>query len=214
MIVMVGECTGKPARRAQALGWGRMWIARDRNIYTYPGEPWGLDNGAFRDWKEGIPFDGDLFLRVIEKAKKHPEPYLAVIPDKPGDGPETIRMAYEWIPTLPPWPWYLAVQDGMGPQDAEGFLGRISGIFLGGTNAYKARANDWAEWAHANGLRFHYGRCGTIGKLEHARDVGADSIDSTTMMWTKERWSQFEYFYTYDPQMRMDLLAPPTGRES
>lgn len=210
---MIGECGGRSADKARALGWGRMWIARDRNIYTYPGEPWGLDNGAFRDWKDGVPFDGDLFLRVIEKAKAHPEPYLAVVPDAPGNGERTVEMAWEWLPELPAWPWYIAVQDGMVPDDlgpllaasAAGVVAEIDGIFLGGTNAYKATAAMWCEWAHVNGLRFHFGRCGTLGKLELAREVGADSIDSALIMWTTERWDRFVYHFTHDPQTRMEL---------
>ena len=197
---MIGECTGKPARRAQALGWGRMWIARSRNIFCYPGEPWGLDNGAFRDWADEVPFNGDVFRRVVDKALRVEEPpYLAVIPDAPGDRGKTLEMLDEWLPELPDFPWYVAVQDGMDAEDVEPYMGAIHGIFLGGTNAYKATAQMWADWAHANGLRFHYGRCGTPNKLAHAIEVGADSIDSAFPMWSMERWEFFAESVTNGP---------------
>lgn len=82
MNVLVGEGTGGFADLLERLGWGRMWIARTRNIHTYPGEPWGLDNGAYGDWINGRAFDEDAWLRVVTKAQSVPNPpYLAVLPD-------------------------------------------------------------------------------------------------------------------------------------
>lgn len=188
--MLIGECTGRLADEALALGWGRMWIARERNIYTAPGEPWGLDNGAFRDWKDGRPFDGDIFRRVLDKALAQPEPpMLAVIPDAPGNGPETLRMADAWLPELPPLRWYMAVQDGLEPRHVEGYP--LAGIFLGGTNRYKATALMWREWTDSVGLPLHYGRCGTLSKVAHALRVGVDSLDSALPMWTRRRWELF-----------------------
>lgn len=191
MIVMVGECTGKSADRVRSLGWGRMWIARDRNIYTYPGEPWGLDNGAFRDWFAGRPFDGDAFRYVLDKAEAHPPPYLAVVPDQPGDGAATLAMFDRWRGGLPDYPWYIALQDGMTPKDVETLP--VAGYFLGGTLAFKSRAEEWRDAAMNRGVRFHYGRCGTLGRLAHAQSVGADSIDSAFPMWSLERWALFAH---------------------
>jgi hypothetical protein len=206
--VLVGECGGEKWRTTlEGLGWGRMWIARDRRIQTYPGERWGLDNGAFRDWADGTPFDGDQFRRVLEKALARPEaPVLAVIPDAPGDGARTLRMAEAWLPELPSsFPWYLAVQDGMGPRDIEGLP--IDGVFLGGTNRYKATAPIWREWSRDRGLPFHFGRCGTQGKIELALEVGADSLDSAFPMWTRERWEWFVETMTNGP-IQLSLEAP------
>jgi hypothetical protein len=206
--VLIGECTGRLANEALALGWGRMWIARDRNIYTAPGEPWGLDNGAFRDWKDGKPFDGDLYRRVLDKAVAQPEPpMLAVIPDAPGNRDDTLRMADAWLPELPPFPWYMAVQDGMTPRDVEGYP--LAGIFLGGTDKYKASAPMWRTWTDARGLPFHYGRCGTAGKIEHAIELGADSLDSALPMWTRQRWDWFVATITNGPAQLAFALARP-----
>jgi hypothetical protein len=195
-MVLVGECTGRRVPMIRAQGWGRMWIARNRNIYTEPGEPWGFDNGAFRDWRDGKPFDAATYRDCLRKALEQPTPpVLAVIPDVPGDGRATLAMADAWWPELyersPHFPWFIAVQDGMEPADLEPWADRIAGVFLGGTNAYKARANDWAAWCQARGLRFHYGRAGTMEKVAHAMEVGADSIDSALPMWTEGRWRAF-----------------------
>lgn len=201
-MVLVGECTGRRVPMLQALGWGRMWIARDRNIYTYPGEPWGFDNGAFRDWREGKPFDAEQYRACLRKAVAQPTPpTLAVIPDVPGDGVATLRMAEQWWLELSaiPFPWFIAVQDGMVPADLEPWAGRLAGVFLGGTDSYKARANDWAAWCEARGLRFHYGRAGTMEKVAHAMEVGADSLDSALPMWTEGRWRAFTDALQYGP---------------
>jgi len=180
-----------------------MWIARSRNIYTYPGEPWGLDNGAFRDWADGAPFDGDQYRTVLDKAVAISEPpMLAVIPDAPGDRDKTLEMLDEWLPQLPDFPWYVAVQDGMTPPDVHPYLDRIAGIFLGGTSRYKATAQMWKEWAHSYGKPFHYGRCGTLNKVAHAIEVGADSIDSAFPMWTMQRWNLFVETVTNGPIQR------------
>ena len=181
-----------------------MWIARTRNIYTYAGEPWGLDNGAFRDWAERKPFDGDQFQRVLDKALQHPKPLLAVIPDAPGNATGTMNMLDEWLPTLPDLPWYVAVQDGMEPEHLEGYP--ISGVFLGGTNRYKATAPLWREWTHQNGLPFHFGRCGTPNKVAFAMEVGADSIDSAFPMWSEARWNFFVDVVTNGPH-QLSLLG-------
>ena len=200
MRVLIGECTGRLAIQAESLGWGRVWVARGRNIYVYEGEPWLFDNGAFRDWAEGVPFDSDLFRRIIDKvlAVPHP-PYLAVIPDAPGNATKTLEMYEEWRPQLPDLQWCIAVQDGMEPADIEGYSGEIAGVFLGGTNKYKASAGEWCDWAHEKGLYFHYGRCGTLHKLAHAIEVGADSIDSAFPMWTTARWNLWVESVTNGP---------------
>jgi hypothetical protein len=193
MKVLIGECTGRLSAKAQELGWGRMWIARGRNIYTYPNEPWGLDNGAFRDWKLGTPFNDRQFWRAIEKAiAQATPPILAVIPDAPGDSLNTLKMSEKWLKELPrDLPWYLALQDGMTEADLLHFSSDLAGVFLGGTNKFKAEALRWRMWAKMNGLKFHYGRCGTIRKLSHAQSIQADSIDSAFPMWTMQRWATF-----------------------
>lgn len=189
---MVGEGTGGFARLLERLGWGRMWIARTRNIYIYPGEPWGFDNGAFMDWRRGEVFNEHAFQTALDRALAVPEPpHLAVLPDIVGGGLNSLRLSEGWLARVPPYPWYLAVQDGMEPRDVEHLTSEVRGVFLGGTNSFKARAEIWCEWAHDNDLRFHYGRAGTLNKVAHAMKVEADSLDSAFPLWTKERMALF-----------------------
>lgn len=206
MKVMVGEGSVGFTTLLERLGWGRMWIARTRNIYTYPGEPWGLDNGAYGDWTRGESFQSDAFLAVLDKAQAVAEPpYLAVLPDIVGGGHKSLALSESWLNRVPAFPWYLAVQDGLTTRDTEHLTSEVDGIFLGGTNVYKATARRWREWAHSEGLRFHYGRAGTLNKVAHAIEVSADSIDSAFPLWTKQRMALFVEQVTGGP-IQKDLF--------
>lgn len=207
MIFLVGECTGRRVAMIQEYGWGRMWIARGRNIYTYPGEPWGFDNGVYRDWSAGKGLDESAYRKSLDRALGHRQPpYLAVLPDVVGDADASVEMSHKWLNELGDClPWYLALQDGMTKEQVKTFTGRIQGLFLGGTSAFKAEADLWCRYAHSNGLKFHYGRCGTPAKLAHALHVGADSADSAGPMWEDVRWHRTRDILTNGPQ-QIDLL--------
>lgn len=191
--VLVGECTGRLVPELQRLGWGRMWMAIGRNIYTYPGEPWGFDNGAFRDHLAGRPFNSAAYRERLPKVLHHAsKPILAVIPDKVAAS-DSLAFSLHWRDELPDLvPWYLALQDGMKRSEVLPHVHRFAGLFLGGSDRFKSRAREWCAFAHDHGLRFHYGRAGTPLKLDHALESGADSLDSTFPMWTKKRFRYFE----------------------
>src|SRR5262249_49723462 len=103
---------------------------------------------------------------------------------------------------LPAWPWYLAVQDGMLPDDVAPELESVAGIFLGGTTAFKRSALVWAQLAQAHRKRFHYGRAGTLAKVEAAKTAMADSLDSAFPLWTRERFDTFVSSVLYGAPMR------------
>jgi hypothetical protein len=177
----------------------------------YPGEPVGFDNGAFDAYQKGIAFPEELFLRRLEVAEKIVVPRVAVVPDLVARGRESLEFSWEWFGVrreLPAtWPWYLAVQDGMTLDDVRGVIrGGWAGLFLGGTNPFKLRtAWQWAELAHEFGLKFHYGRAGTLKKLRHAKQIQADSLDSNLPLWTKERFATFIAEYFDNSQARLAL---------
>lgn len=158
----------------------------------YTGEPWAFDNGAYGDFLRGKQFDEDAFLRRLEKAYRLGCPYMAVAPDIVAGGLRSLEFSLRWLEKLPSdWCWYLAVQDGMGLDDVDSVLDRFSGIFLGGTDHFKATALHWARLAHGRGKKFHFARAGTLRKVEFAKLVGADSLDSSFPLWTKERLRTF-----------------------
>ena len=192
-LVLIGETRSRRNIAAlQQLGWGRMFVVN--NPTPYPFEPWGFDNGAFIAWCHGEPFPETTFLRRLERAHAvNSDPYLAVTPDIVAGGRASLDFSASWITRhlLPDWPWYLAVQDGMTVNDVEQHLHLYAGIFLGGTDRFKATAGRWAALAHKHQKRFHYGRASTPGKLVSAFKVRAHSCDSAFPLWTQERMTTF-----------------------
>jgi hypothetical protein len=192
--VLVGETS---SRRNVAIlqehGWGRMWV--DKTPTPYPFEPWGLDNRAFIAWKRKEPWDEAAFLRRVEAADRvNSDPYLAVTPDIVAGGRASLEFSTSWRMSgkLPAdWPWYLAVQDGMTEADVRPALHLFSGIFLGGSDRFKATAYRWRALAHSCQIKFHFGRAGTPAKLVSAFRAGADSCDSAFPLWTAERMKTF-----------------------
>jgi hypothetical protein len=200
MIVITGDTRAKNfVNLLQKFGWGRMVI--NRRIIPYPQEPWGFDNGAYRDFLNSKSFDRDRYMRALNKAieiaeKYHP-PYLAVLPDEVGTGMRSLELSLKWLDTELSdidFNWYLAVQDGMELGVIEEILEsypRIKGVFLGGTDRFKPTARVWSSLAHKYGKSFHYARAGTRRKIAHANLAEADSIDSALPLWIKERLRKF-----------------------
>jgi hypothetical protein len=184
--------------RLQQLGWGRMFCFR--TIKPYPYEPWAFDNGAFKAWTSHTMFDEIAYLKRLAVARTvGSDPALAVVPDIVANGCESLRFSLDWIAKLPSdWPWYLAVQDGMERDDVDDVLHLFTGLFLGGTNRFKLSADKWCRLAHQAGKKFHYGRAGTLRKLCHAVKIGADSLDSSFPLWTRERFDNFVKMWGHD----------------
>lgn len=205
MLVITGDTRSKEmVALLQSLGWGRMFI--ETRIVPYPDEPWGFDNGAFRDWRNGKKFDENRYLKAVdtalEIAKDHHFPYLSVLPDIVAEGIKSLDFSDYWADKLKfftgslfdKFNWYVAVQDGMDLLSVEKFIEKhsyIKGIFLGGTDKFKTTAPKWSVLAKKYSLKFHYARAGTPKKYALARLSGADSLDSAFPLWLKERLNQF-----------------------
>jgi len=200
MIFLVGETGSRKFKRIlREYGLGRMFVSRTPD--PYEGEPWGFDNGAFACYLHGYTFDGDRFMRRLEKAYKIGTPYLAVVPDIVGRGLESLEFSLAWREMLPDdWPWYLAVQDGIKQSDVLPYLEQFDGIFLGGTNSYKRTCRAWCEFAHKHGKKFHFGRAGTRAKILLCKDIGADSADSAFPLWVEKRFWEVIRALKYDEQ--------------
>lgn len=187
MLLLTGDTRSKKCVEwLQSRGFGRIWI--DHKPTPYPQEPWGFDNGAFRDWKKGLIFDGDSYLRRLDKAYVVGIPYLAVVPDMVAEGLRSLDFSLSWLDRLPKeWPWYLALQDGMGLEDVDSVIDRFAGLFLGGTDRFKYTAWYWRKLSHRHGKPFHYARASTPRKIRHAMASGADSCDSAYPLWMADR---------------------------
>jgi len=204
--VIVGDTRShKMVELIAAVEWGRMVIGTA--IQPYEGERWGFDNGAFVWWRSNDDFQTDVFLRRLEMARRLGNPYLAVTPDIPAQGQRSLEFSLRWREALPnDWPWYLVVQDGMKTEDVAREIGKFHGLFLGGSDAFKRTADKWCKLAHRFGKPFHYGRCGTLSKLHIAKEIKADSIDSSFPLWTSSRFRTFMCHWCWgDPQKRLEF---------
>lgn len=187
-----------------------MW--QERPFIPFPNEPWGFDNCAFLHWRRGERFNDDAYRSRLDIAYKVGLPYIAIVPDEVAGGKASLERSWSWMAgrDLPnDWPWYLAVQDGMSRRDVEGIIrGGFRGLFLGGTNKFKqATAWIWAELAHEFGLLFHYGRAGTLRKLDHAKLIEADSLDSAYPLWTKRRLKRFaDHSTSISSQIMLEMV--------
>jgi hypothetical protein len=190
-LVLLGETRSlRNIELLRSKGWGRMFVVNRPT--PYEGEPWGFDNGAFVCWQKQVPWDARDFQRRLDDAIVLPRPYIAVTPDIVAGGLHSLDFSLRWLPNLPKsWPWYLAVQDDMAVEDIRSVVGRFHGIFLGGSNKFKATAYRWRTLAHSLGLKFHYGRAGTPKKMRSAYKVKADSLDSAFPLWSNERLASF-----------------------
>lgn len=149
---------------------------------------WFFDNGAFRDWRAGVPFDSEQFTKDILRISndvafgRYRPPDFIVVPDLVAAGMASLEESNSWLPDLRGRGMlYLAVQDGMDPGMIAGVLddGLYDGVFVGGTVDWKAEtAATWVDLAHWMGLNCHIGRVGTWRKILWAFDIDADSIDS------------------------------------
>lgn len=173
-------------------GWGRLFCGK---ATPRAGEPWALDNGAFPAWKSGEPWSAAAFLKSVEQSARLHPPVFAVLPDRVAEGLASLDWSLRWRAVLPDLPWYLAVQDGMTTAAVERALPQVAGIFLGGSDDFKATAPTWSELAHRHGKRFHYARVSTEARLRAAFDCGADSADSSQMLWSDEHWRRFERWW-------------------
>jgi hypothetical protein len=204
-LVLLGDTRSfKNVVRIKELGWGRMFAGYKPT--PYEGEKWGFDNGAYKHWTDGMPFDEARFIYRLTVAAEVGCPYLAVVPDIVAGGCSSLAFSCKWrerlendfpIEAFRYWKWYLAVQDGMSIHDVKQYLPMYDGIFLGGTDAFKAQAWRWRVFAKDHGKPFHYGRAGTLPKLESALKMKADSLDSSYPLWEKVRMEKFIAMYQY-----------------
>jgi len=149
--------------------------------------PCCLDNGAFTAWRLGYPFQEDLFKFTMEKCYDlRIKLNFIVCPDMVAGGIRSLDFSMKWAtgPFLTAHRLALVVQDGMGPVDlTEDILSHFTHIFIGGTVGWKwDTAEEWATFAKEKGKKLHIGQAGKKEAREKAERIGADSIDSTSLI--------------------------------
>ena len=208
MKLLVGSTRSRALlERMRELGWGRMFTLQAPT--PYPGEDWALDNGVFVnfkeqfvDWKKHEPWNEAKFNLLVDRVDRRVRqaqlsmPLFVVLPDKVAD-PASLEYSVDWYNRTGAWrtvlPWYLVLQNGMSERDvarvvrsgsarSRGQQGAISGLFLGGDDAFKLTAPSWCRLARRLGVAFHYARVSSIQRLRAAYEMGADSADSAQVL--------------------------------
>jgi N12 class adenine-specific DNA methylase len=123
MVVIGGEVSdgSKTKQQLEAEGFGRMQV--ERKFDPYAGEPWAIDNGAYRQWNEarkraglaegqfialgspGVTYDRATFYKMYARAliavrNGVTPPHFAVIPDMVGDAAGTLEAAADFLYSL------------------------------------------------------------------------------------------------------------------
>lgn len=170
-----------------------------RDEYPPRRSPWFLDNGAFKDWRAGQPFNAAEWRGAVADARAAvaaPAPEWTVTPDIVAQGWDSLAFSLDHVGELDGMRPYLVTQDGM-EQDTPRVEravadGRFAGLFVGGSLPWKlATGSLWVDVAHGLGLPCHIGRVGTVRRVRWAREIGADSIDSCLPLWSSEQLRAF-----------------------
>lgn len=182
MIAYVGQTRS----RALVAELGRLGIGECTVTGELPARrsPFFHDNGAFRDFEAGRPFSVNRWMRDMRwLSYRSIVPDFVVVPDLVGGGAASLAMSTMWRDLAAgTGPAYLAVQNGMDESEIAEVIVRdnYAGIFVGGDLPWKlATAPAWIRLAHDLGLRCHVGRVGPPDRVEWARSIGAESIDSS-----------------------------------
>lgn len=191
MRVYIGRTrSSKLKAEFQSYGWGEMVSPTD----WPPSRHYALDNGAFVAWTNGQEFNTPAFLRLVERAACWPvAPDFLIAPDIVAGGARSLEFSLSWVKRIQGFcPLYLAVQDGMTPENVAPELDPFAGVFVGGSTRWKIRtAENWAALAHGLRLQCHVGRVGTARRVRWAHMAGIDSIDSTTPLWKRSNLEVF-----------------------
>lgn len=201
MRVYTGQTRSKRAiALCERLGLGEC-VSRGELPPRRTASGWFLDCGAFVDWRAGRAFDfvrWERDLRYVAyriEAGVLPAPDFIVMPDIVGGGAASLTRSVEELVSVPPElpVRYVVVQEGMALAQVAEVLPQFGGVFVGGASmTWKlGTAPDWIALAHAHGVRCHIGRIGTVERLELARRLGADSVDSCQPLWNLDRLEAF-----------------------
>lgn len=172
--------------------------------------PYFFDNGAFKLWTSGQPFNEDRFVRVVERIDTEgPTPDFIVAPDRVAD-PSSLEYSVSWVAKLRGVaPLALVVQDGMEEASVRVAMRRgFAVLFVGGTLEWKFQtAPLWVKVAHDVGARCHVGRIGTRRRARWAREIGVDSVDSCTPLFSRANLDN--WLAGLRDEYQANLFGPP-----
>jgi len=189
-------------------GW-RLVVSRTGSWRT-EGFAYGIDNGAWSDFRSGRDFDDARFEALVDRLGREAD--WVVAPDIVEGGLDSLRLSLVWLaPLLVRTRLVLIpVQDGMEPDDLVKIVmpGRI-GIFLGGSTKWKLdRMVEWGKWCAEQGVYYHVGRVNTARRFRLAHIAGADSVDGSSASRYSVTLPMLDH-----AGRQWDMWAPPKNRD-
>lgn len=143
---------------------------------------YGCDNGAWRAYQQGEPFNERKFWKLIEPHGAADD--WVVVPDIVAGGMKSFDFSLSWLSRLSTLRMLLfPVQDGMIVTEVCKMLRRETGlgIFVGGTTAWKLHSMPyWAGVAKGLNRYCHVGRVNTVRRIKMCAEAGVDSFDGTS----------------------------------
>jgi hypothetical protein len=141
--------------------------------------PFGLDNGRFSCWSNGMEWDEQAYVGMLDRVQQSGfKPLWVLVPDVVANFAATRIQWDAWCHRLEGygWPLAFAVQDGAGADDVPE---NAAVIFVGGSTEWKRKTmHDWCEAFP----RVHIGRINTNRWLWECHKAGAESCDGTGWM--------------------------------
>jgi hypothetical protein len=178
---------------APGVNYGAEWSPAKMTDHDWP---YILDNGAFAAYKHGYPWDATAFVnRLREVTERMPrEPDFVVLPDVVTNAEATTERATTWAEYLEDeFRTAFPIQDGHEIEKIAPLAADLNctALFIGGTIEWKQRHGaDIVEAAHEHDLHCHIGR---PGDLCWVREIGADSVDTTSIV-TDQNWDRLRQF--------------------
>jgi hypothetical protein len=163
----------------RAAGW-RLIVSPTGKL-RHHGFRYGLENGAWTAYSQGLAFNQVRFMRAVERLGAGAD--WIVIPDIVAGGLRSLEFSLSWrerlagiAPLL-----LLPVQDGMTPPDVQLLVGPQLGLFVGGTTEFKlSTMAQWGRLAQSSGCWLHIGRVNTARRIHLCAAAGATSFDGTS----------------------------------
>jgi len=141
--------------------------------------PFALDNGAFGCFQRDESFNWSNFEQMVDFLGDFAEWVIA--PDIVAGGLKSLQMSIAWRKNWNRCPVLIAVQDGMTADHVRPFLGKNTGIAVGGSTDFKIKTLPiWAKLAARSGCYLHVLRVNTRRRLVACSLAGAHSVDGTS----------------------------------
>jgi len=171
-------------KRAPEHAFGRVWTPEQRRF----GTPYIVDNGEFQAAQRGEEWSVDDWRDLLDTVASHPwPPDFVVLPDVYNDAEATLARHREYIDDVADRGLRQAavMQPGMDAETQVELAKRIGAgvVFVGGENSWKrAVGEDIVAAAHERDMAVHIGNPGLPGGLEWAQGIGADSVDTASIV--------------------------------